>query len=295
MVNYNGIGVDSVRKGGGLMMLYHKDVDVWLQSFSTHHIDVTVKSEGCHDCWRFNGFYGYPEVARRKEGWALLRRLLQLSARPWLYARDFNEVLDQHKKEGTLPRAMWQIRDFRECLCDFDLQDIGFEGDKFTWCNHRVEPFTVRARLDRVCSDSNWANMFPSTTIMHEVVSCSDHSALWIDLEGEQSRTKTRCRQPFRFEAAWTTTSDCVDVVRQAWCSTPATNSGQGLTDKIRASRMHLTQWNNGSFGNIRRKTREISAAICKLQEQPITASCKSKIENLKDTLEKLAVQEEIL
>ncbi|KAL0300144.1 UNVERIFIED_CONTAM: Retrovirus-related Pol polyprotein from transposon RE1 [Sesamum calycinum] len=68
LVNYNGVGVEPVGKGGGLLLLWRKDLDVWLQSFSSHHIDVTVKSEDCLERWRFMGFYGYPEVGNRKEG-----------------------------------------------------------------------------------------------------------------------------------------------------------------------------------------------------------------------------------
>ncbi|KAL0439100.1 UNVERIFIED_CONTAM: hypothetical protein Slati_2393000 [Sesamum latifolium] len=75
LVNYHRVGVDSVGKGGGLLLLWRKDIDVWLQSFSAHHIDVSIKSDDCPDRWRFTGFYGYPDVARRKEGWNLLRTL----------------------------------------------------------------------------------------------------------------------------------------------------------------------------------------------------------------------------
>ncbi|KAL0421016.1 UNVERIFIED_CONTAM: hypothetical protein Slati_3124500 [Sesamum latifolium] len=73
LVNYNGIGVYSVGKGGGLLLLWRKDVEVWLQSSSVHHINATVRSATCPDRWRFPGFYGHPEVANRKEGWSLMR------------------------------------------------------------------------------------------------------------------------------------------------------------------------------------------------------------------------------
>ncbi|KAL0446312.1 UNVERIFIED_CONTAM: hypothetical protein Slati_1759100 [Sesamum latifolium] len=56
LMNYNGVGVDFVGKGGGLFLLWRKDVDVWLQSLSLHHIDVTVKSDDYPDRWHFLGF-----------------------------------------------------------------------------------------------------------------------------------------------------------------------------------------------------------------------------------------------
>ncbi|KAL0443870.1 UNVERIFIED_CONTAM: hypothetical protein Slati_2109700 [Sesamum latifolium] len=95
------------------------------------------------------------------------------------------DSVEQHEKQGTIARAPWQIRDFRECLVDCGLQDLGYVGDTFTWCNNRVAPHTVRARLDRVCSNMAWADLFPHVSITHEAMVCSDHFILWVGLEGE--------------------------------------------------------------------------------------------------------------
>ncbi|KAL0456054.1 UNVERIFIED_CONTAM: hypothetical protein Slati_0944600 [Sesamum latifolium] len=70
-------------------------------------------------------FYGHPKVGNRKLGWLLLRKLAQQSVRPWICAGDFNEILEQHGKEGILPRAHWQMSDCRECLGDCGLQVSG--------------------------------------------------------------------------------------------------------------------------------------------------------------------------
>ncbi|KAL0432495.1 UNVERIFIED_CONTAM: hypothetical protein Slati_2583800, partial [Sesamum latifolium] len=169
----------------GLLLLWRKDVDVWLQSYSSHHFDVTIKSEECLDRWRFRGFYGYPEVGQRKEDWSLLRRLAHHSVRPWICTGDFNEILEQHEKQRALPRASWQMRDFRECLADCGLQDMGCEGDRFTWCNKREEPYTVRARLDRACSNAGGSDLFPLAFVSHLRCACSDHSPSWHSLDGE--------------------------------------------------------------------------------------------------------------
>ncbi|KAL0286538.1 UNVERIFIED_CONTAM: hypothetical protein Sangu_2472500 [Sesamum angustifolium] len=102
LVNYNGVGVFYVGKGGVLLLLWRNDLDVWLQSFSSHHIDVTVKSEECPERWRFIGFYGYPEVGNRKEGWTLLRKLAQQSVRQWICAGDFKYCISKRNKEVSL-------------------------------------------------------------------------------------------------------------------------------------------------------------------------------------------------
>ncbi|KAL0433422.1 UNVERIFIED_CONTAM: hypothetical protein Slati_2676500 [Sesamum latifolium] len=248
-VNYNGIGVDSIGKGGGLFLLWRKDVEVWLQSFSAHHIDATVKSEECKERWRFTGFYGYPEVCNRRIGWDLLRRLAGHSSRSWICVGDFNEILEQHEKQGNIPRAQWQMQGFRECLADCDLQDLGFKGDIFTWCNRRETPNTVWACLDRACGNQGWIDLFPKTTVTHEFVACSDHSVIRIGLEDEdQTENSGRQKHRFRFEAAWISAPDYVDVIKHAWESIRAPLSHTLVISKIQATRMQLTQWNNASF-----------------------------------------------
>ncbi|KAL0451724.1 UNVERIFIED_CONTAM: hypothetical protein Slati_1150500 [Sesamum latifolium] len=103
---------------------------------------------------------------------------------------DFNEILEQYEKQGNIPRAQWQMQDFRNCLVDCDLYDLGVKGDIFTWCNRHETPNTVWARLDRACGNQGWIDLFPQTTITHETVACSDHSVIWIGLEEEDQTGK---------------------------------------------------------------------------------------------------------
>ncbi|KAL0411064.1 UNVERIFIED_CONTAM: hypothetical protein Slati_3696100, partial [Sesamum latifolium] len=81
------------------------------------------------------------------------------------------------EKKGRVPRAQWQITNFRQCLLQCGLQDIGFHGNTFTWCKRRAAPNIMRARLDCVCSAEDWAVLFPSARDHHESVASSDHKA----------------------------------------------------------------------------------------------------------------------
>ncbi|KAL0394948.1 UNVERIFIED_CONTAM: hypothetical protein Slati_4461000 [Sesamum latifolium] len=64
ILNYFGIGIEDVGKSGGLMLLWRKDSDVWIQSFSNRHIDATVQFQEGTDRWHFTGFYDHPETER---------------------------------------------------------------------------------------------------------------------------------------------------------------------------------------------------------------------------------------
>lgn len=79
--NHYGIAVNSVGQSGGLALLWTKDVEVGLLSYSQNHIDVEVRSPGDSMKWYFTGF---SEQNLRYRSWELLRLLETRSSPPWL-------------------------------------------------------------------------------------------------------------------------------------------------------------------------------------------------------------------
>ncbi|KAL0411828.1 UNVERIFIED_CONTAM: hypothetical protein Slati_3772500 [Sesamum latifolium] len=63
-LNYFSVGVSSKGRSGGLLLLWRKDVDVWIQSFSDHHLDATIQEAEGIARWRFTGFYGHPDASK---------------------------------------------------------------------------------------------------------------------------------------------------------------------------------------------------------------------------------------
>jgi hypothetical protein len=79
------------------------------------------------DCsWKFTGFYGHPEVHKRKESWDLLRHLATLSPLSWLCMGNFNEIIDDAEKWGEARRARAQMTAFQSTLETCRLADMGF-------------------------------------------------------------------------------------------------------------------------------------------------------------------------
>ncbi|KAL0405499.1 UNVERIFIED_CONTAM: putative mitochondrial protein [Sesamum latifolium] len=79
-------------------------------------VSVDSRSKGVFDGkgmdgWRFTGIYGQPDAARHEETWRLLRKLSQLSPRPWLCGGDFNEILCQTEKTGLASSGKLKILD----------------------------------------------------------------------------------------------------------------------------------------------------------------------------------------
>ena len=57
---------------------------------------------------------------------------------PWVTCRDFNEITHANEKLGWLDRDATQMWDFREGLSKCGLVDLGFVGQRYTWCNGRL-------------------------------------------------------------------------------------------------------------------------------------------------------------
>ncbi|KAL0423118.1 UNVERIFIED_CONTAM: putative mitochondrial protein [Sesamum radiatum] len=68
-LNMHGLAVDSIGKGGGLALLWDKEVFVDLVSFSRYHMDARVQLREGEDYWRFTGIYGEPDSSKRTVSW----------------------------------------------------------------------------------------------------------------------------------------------------------------------------------------------------------------------------------
>ena len=179
------------------------------------HIDATFHAMGTRE-WHFTGFYGHPKTAKRGDSWTLLRRLQRYDDMPWLVVGDFNEILEANEKSGRILRPWHQMDDFCQALSDCALQDMGFQGNRFTWWNGRYEDDCVYERLDRGVCSATWKTLFPFTQVRHIPFLNSDHDALVVVIkqtEERQVKRKTR----FRFENNWLQADGCEKIVKEAW------------------------------------------------------------------------------
>lgn len=123
----------SVRRGGGLALLWRNLTKVDVQTFSPHHIDAIVSDDHGNKKWRFTGFYGHLETSRKEESWQLLEELERRHSILWICMGDFNEILHLGEKVGGKLRLEWQMNNFRATINRCKLRDLGYIGVDYTW------------------------------------------------------------------------------------------------------------------------------------------------------------------
>lgn len=107
------------------------------------------------------------------------------------------------------------VEAFRDGVADCGLADLGFTGPKFTWSNNRVEPHTVRCRLDRFCGNSGWLEHAPSVGVEHLDFPGSDHVPLLMRIRSQRRGYSRMRRRPWRFNAHWIRKEQCEEVIKQ--------------------------------------------------------------------------------
>lgn len=114
--------------------------------------------------------YDNLEASCRPDTWRILKNLKSNDDISWLILGDFNEILHPSEKCGVRDRPERQMMDFRYMLSTYEVQDLGFMGPPFTWCNNIEGHNRISERLDRFLANSSWCELFPYGRVTHGLV-----------------------------------------------------------------------------------------------------------------------------
>ena len=185
------LAVSSVRRNGGIALLWKDTITVDPQTFSLHHIDVHV-TVSIQEPWRLTGVYNHPEEQRKKETLTMIKNLHTQAALPWACIGDFNEILQSFEKSGGLPKPLGVMQEFRSTLLQCDLVDIGYQGYPYTWRNGRFGNAFVELRLDQALVNLKWKERFPLAKVQQETTSYLDHDPITLHTD---TRSNSRGRR----------------------------------------------------------------------------------------------------
>ena len=187
-----GLIVPSDGKSEGLALLWKQDLNVSVKGYSRWYIDAIVDTKSDVGTWRFTGFYDQPGTSKRYESWAQLKELSQKCNMPWICVGDFNEVLKSYEKSGGIERPAWQIRSFKETLDAYDLCDLGYIGQWYTWSVTGQDHGHIQERIDRATANMEWKLRFPMARVYHISSSVSDHCLISVRQNGNSIRQKRK-------------------------------------------------------------------------------------------------------
>lgn len=276
--------VDKVGRGGGLAVLWKGPLQCQISSYSHHHIDV-VFIEGNVESWRLSCFYGYPERTRRRDSWALIRKLESLSTIPWCIWGDFNDLMHASDKKGGLNHSQYLLDGFSKTIHECQLSELHLSGGTFTWERSRGTEAWVREKLDRGFATDSWWRKFPLHELRVAHTSVSDHEPLVLEFLRVNMEKKVF---RFRFENMWLKEPEFTKEVTDTWSALPPIH----LLPKLLELSSFMACWGRTFFHKFREKIKYHKANLDRLVDCTDQVSMQEYIAE-KERLNTLLLNEE--
>ena len=205
---------------------------------------------------------------------------------------DFNEISQSDEKLGGPERDAGQMKEFRECLSSCGLFDLGFVGQRFTWCNGREGEKRTKLRLDRMVASESWIKLFPKASLHHFSMSISDHCLLTLFLHRRQPHKPVRKR--FFSEVMWTRESRCREVIEEAW--DPLRRDPEyKISDRLKSCQEQLRRWNWRVFENVNNTLKMKRNQLQQLEAIDGLLDKAEDIKHLKKEINEVLLREEIM
>ena len=207
--------VKRLNSGGGLALIWRREVNLDVINYTDNHISAKVVEEDGF-VWYLTCFYGWLDASQKQKSWALLNHLFTFVQGPWMCIGDFNPILHSFEKQSSHPPPYKQMDDFWEALDLCNLVDIGFKGYPFMWNNKRSSIANIKEQLDWAVANLEWRVKFPTSTLTHLFSHAFDHRTLLLQTSDEGC-LQNRGVPSFKFEEKWLLWEECEKIVTEAW------------------------------------------------------------------------------
>ncbi|XP_061354839.1 uncharacterized protein LOC133299400 [Gastrolobium bilobum] len=191
----------------------------------------------------------------RRTLWENLQELSIGRYDAWLAMGEFNAYLKAEEKNGGVEPHWTSMTEFRNCLEECNLSDIGFKGPRYTWKRGKLAE-----RLDRACSNENWNLRFPNRFLSHLPFYSSDHRPL-ILLSGTPPKG-TNSIKPFRFMASWLTCELFYGIINSCW------GEAAVWKEACEKFKVEASNWHNETYKEANRRKFHLHARIRGIDER---------------------------
>ena len=209
---------------------------------------------------------------------------------------DYNEALFLSDQIGGNPRPFMQMEDFRDCLADCGLADLGFSGYQYTWDNKRDGVENIQVRLDRATCTDSFLRMFPETTVEHIMTEESDHQALLVRALKTAPRRDGPRERAFRFEEAWTRHETYQEMFEEAWEATQTGDQGiAAVWQRLKGTTGAMQRWAREVFDSIRRQIAKLKGQLSDAKVRALSTGHSLEVREIEAQLKEIYTCEEIM
>ncbi|XP_070020656.1 uncharacterized protein [Nicotiana sylvestris] len=197
-----------------------------------------------------------------------IKEIYEQMDEPWAIMGDFNCALHKEKRIES-PITMAKIREFKECVTKYTLQDMKSSGAFYTWNNKQGGADRVYSRIDRVLINNDWILAMPDSEVFYRNEGTFDHCPAIIRCVEDQKK-----QHIFRYFNMWSIAPNYKERVKQGWKTNKRRTKMYELVGKLKNLKGKLQQLNKKKFSQIEKKDDQAYEKLMqcqqKLQQAPL-------------------------
>lgn len=250
---------------GRLWLLWNRQICNVVELFKSDQlIHAKVSINGTSVTFLLSLVYATNLPRDRVQLWQDISDLASSVKLPWIIAGDFNTTLkyDERLKGGVIEPG--DTSELQTITRDYDLQDMRFSGEYYTWCNKHELHDRLYSKLDRSLVNVKWIHEFPSASTFFGLDDVSDHAYGLVTLDvNAPSNSK-----PFRFCEAWKRHPQFLDLVREARQCEVQGYPMFRLVSKLKVLKGKLKSLHRSNYSNLEGRIEEVKKSLVETQHQ---------------------------
>ena len=191
---------------------------------------------------------------------------------------------------------MHQIAGLRDMVDVCGLQDLGYQGNSWTYEKKVAGGSFCRVRLDRALATTDWCTRFPLAIVRHLTAASSDHCPILVTWEEQVGPPRRReSDDVFRYEIMWERHEEFQQTLEQLWCQNGKASTLEELQKKLTSVTSSLQSWGRNTFGSVRMEIHGLREELKRLREDPVRTGPTHAEIKVVDRLVELDHREEVM
>ncbi|KAK4421993.1 hypothetical protein Salat_2150000 [Sesamum alatum] len=132
--------------------------------------------------------------------------------------------------------------------------------------------------LDRAVACDARSELFPAARVLNLPTVYSDHTPILIQLKFRSNSDGPNTQRVFRFEAFWTRSAECDQIVSDVWSQPSTGTSGYPALECLTQSAEMLTCWNYITYRTSRKRIKWLEDHLWKRESQQLSSTGRSEL-----------------